>query len=60
MMQPGMPVMQNLAMGMQAGVPGIAWGGYGSLDAAKGYSPRGYSGSDGVGQALSAALQVNL
>lgn len=60
MMQPGMPVMQNLAMGMQAGVPGMAWGGYGSLNAAKGYSPRGYSGLDGVGQALSAALQVNL
>lgn len=54
-MQPGMPGMQNLAMGMQAGVSGMAWGGYGSLDAAK-----GYSGLDGVGQALSAALQVDL
>ncbi len=60
MMQSGMPGMQSLAMGMQAGAPGMAWGGYGSLDAAKAYSPRGYSGLNGVGQALSAALQVNL
>ncbi len=59
-MQSGMPGMQSLAMGMQAGVSGMAWGGYGSLDAAKAYSPRGYSGLDGVGQALSAALQVSL
>ena len=58
--QSGMPGMQSLAMGMQAGVPGMAWGGFGSLDAAKAYSPRGYSGLDGVGQALSAALQVSL
>ena len=60
MTQSGMPGMQSLAMGMQAGVPGMAWGGFGSFDAAKAYSPRGYSGLDGVGQALSAALQVSL
>jgi len=30
------------------------------VGAAKAYSPRGYSGLDGVGQALSAALQVEL
>ncbi len=60
MMQSGIPGMQSLVMGMQAGAPGMAWGGYGSLDAAKGYSPRGHSGLDGVGQALSAALQVEL
>ncbi|KAL0020621.1 hypothetical protein WJX79_002482 [Trebouxia sp. C0005] len=58
MMQSGMPGMQSLVMGMQAGVPRMAWGGCGSLDAAKAYSPRGYSGLDGVGQALSAALQA--
>lgn len=55
--QQGLSGMQPGLCGLQSAVPGAAWVDAG-LAMGKGYSPRGYSGLDGVGQALSAALQV--
>ena len=69
---PSMAQPQYDSRGMPSGAPGmpaggsggVAWGGYRAMgnrgDGGEMVgSPKGYRGLDGVGQALSAALQVN-
>ena len=62
MLHPGLASNGRLAA-PQAAPQSQGWGGYSAMgkaapEEAQTYSPRGYRGLDGIGQALSAALQV--